>query len=340
MSISISRRSALASALAVTGLGLMLAAHAGEAPAAAEVPLSALRAEATLQLERKDYAAAIVAAQRYVKAGGAEADVRPVLAQAYYRKGDYENAARELQWQVQAAERAGRAPGEDMLLLLQKCYVQLNDGNATAWALEKLVTYYPTRVYWAELLDRTQQRPDFGLPLAMDVNRLRLLTGTLAGAAGYLQLASQAAEAGFPAEAVQVMDRGFASGVLGSGSDAARQRLWREQWRGQALAQRQHIEQPEVRAAAERAADGIELVNLGYAHVTQGLHDRGLAMMEQGLRKGRLANRPQYAKLHLAIAYLMAGQTAKAVEAFKVVGGRHGAADLARIWGLYAARLQ
>jgi hypothetical protein len=226
-----------------------------------------------------------------------------------------------------------------MLQLLQKCYIRLNDGNAIAWVLEKLVTYYPTTTHWADLLDRIQKRPDFGVPLALDVNRLRLLTGTLPGARGYLQLASQAAEAGFPAEAVQVMDRGFATGVLGSGSDAPRQRQLREQWHQQALAQRQRIFQPEARIAAERAVDGIELVDLGFASVTQGLRDGGLALMEQGLRKGGLADRPQYAKLHLGIAYLTAGHTAKAIEAFKLVGGRHGAADLARIWGLYAARL-
>ncbi|MFL6662151.1 MAG: hypothetical protein ACJ8G7_08215, partial [Rhizobacter sp.] len=169
MKLRILRRSALPPALAAAGLVLALAAHAGPRVAAADEPLSALRAAATEQLERNDYAGAIVAAQRYVKAGGAEADVRPVLAQAYFRKGDYENAARELQWQVQAAERAGRAPGEDLLLLLQKCYLQLNDGNATAWVLEKLVTYYPTQTYWADLLDRSQKRPDFGAPLALDV---------------------------------------------------------------------------------------------------------------------------------------------------------------------------
>jgi tetratricopeptide (TPR) repeat protein len=324
----------------IASLGLALAAHAGAAFAASDEPLATLRATAAEQLQRKDYASAITAAQRYVRAGGAEADVRPVLAQAYFHKGDYENAAREFQWQVQAAERAGRAPGEDLLLMLQKCYAQLNDANATAWGLEKLVTYYPTPAYWADLLDRTQKRPDFGAPLALDVNRLRLLTGALPGAAGYLQLATQAADAGFPAEAARVMDRGFEKGVLGSGPDAARQRQWREQLRQQASAQRQRIVQPDVLAAAERASDGIELVNLGFANVTQGRHDVGLAQMEQGIRKGGgLANRPQYARLHLAIAYLMAGQTTRAIEALKGVGGRHGAADLARIWGLYAAHL-
>jgi hypothetical protein len=71
--------------------------------------------------------------------------------------------------------------------------------------------------------------------------------------------------------------------------------------------------------------------------VRLGDFSRGLQLMEQGIRKGGgLARKPQYARLHLAIAYLAAGRAAKAIETFKTVGGRHGAADLARIWLIYA----
>src|SRR4051812_34042931 len=84
---------------------------------------------------------------------------RTLIADTLYRKGDFTNAARELQWEVQGAERAGKAPGEGRLLLLKDCYAHLNDSNALAWSLEKLVTWYPKRAYWGELLDRTQDRP-------------------------------------------------------------------------------------------------------------------------------------------------------------------------------------
>ena len=78
------------------------------------------------------------------------------------------------------------------------------------------------------------------------------------------------------------------------------------------------------------------MFNLGYAHVTMGNFAKGLPLMEQGLRKGGLENKPQDARMRLGIAYLMAGQKAKAIETFKAVAGRHGAADLGRIWSLYA----
>lgn len=298
--------------------------------------LSLIRSVAQAHFERKDYPNAVAWSQRYIKSGGAEADARPLLAKAYYGLRDYANAARELQWEIQAGDRAGRPPPEDRLLMLQSCYAKLNDENAYAWALEKLVTYHPKRQYWADLLERTQKRPDFGERLSLDVNRLRLLTGTLGGAAEFVNMALEARLAGYPAEAMRVVDHGFATAVLGTGVDAQRHRELQRQLAVETLAQQRQVSQQDVEAAANRASDGIELFNLGWTFSTLGDHAKGLALMEQGIRKGGLANKPHDATLRLGIGYLMAGQRVKALETFKNVGGRHGAADLARIWSLYA----
>jgi Tfp pilus assembly protein PilF len=59
--------------------------------------------------------------------------------------------------------------------------------------------------------------------------------------------------------------------------------------------------------------------------------------MEQGLQKGGIS-RPEEARLHLAIAYLAAGQKAKAIAAFKAVQGGDSTADLARLWLIHAQR--
>jgi tetratricopeptide (TPR) repeat protein len=287
-------------------------------------------------LQRKNPADAIAWAQRFVASGGAESDARPLLARAYFELGDFANAARELQWEIQLGKHAGRPPGEADLLMLRQCYTKLGDANAYAWALGELLTYHPRREYWADLLDRTEKRPDFGPLQALDLERLRLMTGTLGGESDYLALAEQAREAGFPAEAERVIDRGIANGVLGRGSEAARHRQWERQLVDENLAQQQRINRREVEIAAESASDGIELFDLGFAHVTLGNYDKGLALMEKGLRKGRLAGRPQYARLHLGIAFLMAGRKASAIETFELVGGRHTAPDLARLWIIYA----
>jgi Tfp pilus assembly protein PilF len=53
--------------------------------------------------------------------------------------------------------------------------------------------------------------------------------------------------------------------------------------------------------------------------------------MQKGIAKGGF-KRKDDANLHLGIAYLRAGQRAKATQAFKSVSGTDGAADLARLW--------
>ena len=79
-----------------------------------------------------------------------------------------------------------------------------------------------------------------------------------------------------------------------------------------------------------RRATDRTLVNVGFAYTGLGQFDKGIALMQQGI-KGKL-KRADEANLHLGIAYLRAGQKAKAQQAFKLVGGTDGTADLARLW--------
>jgi hypothetical protein len=55
--------------------------------------------------------------------------------------------------------------------------------------------------------------------------------------------------------------------------------------------------------------------------------------METGLAKGGLAD-PNEARLHLGIAYYLAGQKGKALNTFDAVAGNGEAATLARLWKL------
>ncbi|MGH6612014.1 MAG: tetratricopeptide repeat protein, partial [Burkholderiaceae bacterium] len=78
--------------------------------------------------------------------------------------------------------------------------------------------------------------------------------------------------------------------------------------------------------------DGAELVRIGLAYTGMGQFDKGIALIQQGIAKGKGKVRADEANLHLGIAYLRAGQKAKAQQAFKQVGGTDGTADLARLW--------
>ena len=282
----------------------------------------------------KDYGKAMQWGQRYFKEGGTSGSIRTLLIQSQYLSGDYAGAARELTGEIQAAEKAGQTPAQDRLNLLLNAATQLKDQNATVFALERLVTHYPKKEYWVDLLSRMQRKPGFSDRLVLDTYRLSLATGSMTAAADYMEMGQLALQAGHEREAQQVVDKGFAANVLGQGPEAERHKRLRD------LVARKIEEAKAARPVEEKEAlaakDGNGLVALGFSQAMGGDAAKGIALMQQGIGKGGL-KRPEDAKLHLGIALVMAGD-AKAAATLRSVGGADGTTDLARLWSLYARR--
>ena len=282
---------------------------------------------ASLYYRNRDFANAAKWADQALKANPGDATMRSLMIQSYYQAGDLHAASREALEDVQAAEKAGRAPPEDRLQLLANVASKGGDRAAYVQALERLMTYYPKREYWADLLRRIESKPGFSNRLTLDVYRLRLATKTLDTANDYSEAAQLALQQGQAAEGKKILDEGFAAGVLGKGAEADRQK------RLLTLASQRAADAPKdlATAEAEGAEDPNALVRVGMAYTGLGQYDKGIALMQKGLGKPGLKN-PEDARLHLGIAYLRAGNRTKAVETLKAVKGTDGAADLARLW--------
>jgi Tfp pilus assembly protein PilF len=282
-----------------------------------------------------NYARAMQWSQRYLREGGTSGSIRTLLIQSQYLSGDFAGVQKEVAAEIQATERAGGAPAEERIKLLMTAALKQNDTSGYVYAMEKLVTYYPKKEYWTDLLSRLQRKPNFSDRLALDTYRLSLATGSMTKASDYMEMSQLAVQAGYPVEGKQVVDKGFAAGVLGTGAEAERHKRLKD------LMVKRSDEEKATQAAneAEAAAakDGNGLVNVGYNQVLNGQAAKGLATMQQGIAKGGL-KRPEDAKLHLGMAQLLAGDSAKAQATFKTVTGTDGTADLARLWALYAKR--
>jgi len=283
----------------------------------------------------KEYAKAQQWYARYFKEGGTSSANRTLMIQTQYLSGDLAGASRELMGEIQGAERNGAVPAEDRINLLMNAAVRQKDVNAEAFALERLVMYYPKKEYWVSLLSRLQRKPNFSDRLSLDTYRLSLATGSMSAAADYSEMAQLALQAGSGAEARQVIDKGFAAGVLGTGPEAERHKRLRD------LVNKRIDEAKKTAADDEKAAlaakDGNDLVTIGMNQVYEGQKAKGVQLMQQGIAKGGL-KRAEDAKLHLAIAQLVAGDNAKAQATLKTVSGNDGTGDLARLWALYARR--
>jgi hypothetical protein len=283
----------------------------------------------------KEYAKAQQWYARYFREGGTSSANRTLMIQTQYLSGDLAGASKELMAEIQAAERNGATPAEDRINLLMNAAVRQKDVASEAFALERLVMYYPKKEYWVSLLSRLQRKPNFSDRLSLDTYRLSLATGSMTAANDYSEMAQLALQAGSGAEAKQVIDKGFAAGVLGTGPEAERHKRLRDLVNKRIDEAKKTAAEDEKQALA--AKDGNDLVAIGMNQVYEGKKAQGLQLMQQGIAKGGL-KRPEDAKLHLAIAQLVAGENGKAQATLKTVSGADGTSDLARLWALYARR--
>jgi outer membrane protein assembly factor BamD (BamD/ComL family) len=310
-------------------------ALSGSGRVSAPDKLRMIESIASTYYRSQQYAKSMQWSQRYLKEGGTSPAMRTMLIQSQYLSGDFAGAAKELTVEIQNAERAGTPPAEDRLKLLLNAALKQGDNNAYVFAMEKLVTYYPKKEYWVDLLSRMQRKANFSDRLSLDAYRLSLATGSMTAPADFMEMAQLALQADLASEGKQVIDKGISSGALTSGAQADRAK------RLKALVDKKLAEDIASRAEDERQAtaakSGDPMLVLGMKLVYGGEAAKGVQLMQQGIAKGGL-KRAEDAKLHLGIGQLVAGDKAKAQATFKTVQGADGTADLARLWSLYARR--
>ncbi len=292
--------------------------------------LQTMESIAGTYLRNKDNAKALAWAQRYFKEGGNSPAMKQVQQNAQFLSGDMTATIKDTLEEISADEKAGRAPSRDKLNLLLFAAQKKGDANAEGVATEKLLNYYPDPKLWAQILGSLPQKKGFAADkYQLDLYRLRLATGNMRETNDYMEMAQLAAQAGYPEEGKQVVDKGMAAGLLGQGAEGARHKRLAD------LMVKKIAESKAAAAANEKAADeakdGNAFVALGLAHAFGGDAKKGVSQIEQGIAKGNL-KRPEDAKLYLGLVYQLGGDSAKAQATWKTVKGTDGSADLARLW--------
>jgi tetratricopeptide (TPR) repeat protein len=287
------------------------------------------QALAGMYYNAKNYPKAIEWFKRFQAENPNSADVATApLVRSYYLSNDFANATKLLRPQLEAAEKAGKAPSSEDLRLYASAANRLKDDAAYLYGLEQLITYYPNDDYWMDTINRgIVRKAGFQEANITDVLRLEFAAVKVMSPEMYVELAELALKDGFPTEAKKVVDAGFAAGALGTGGSAAQHRQLRDRATKGAADDAKNIASGE--ASAAKAKTGAGLVNLGWAYATMDQFDKGIGFIEQGIAKGGLKS-PDEAKVRLGLAYLRAGQKDKAVATFQTVKAGGGLSDIAK----------
>ncbi len=280
---------------------------------------------------KKNFAKVTEWIERFNKDGNKDDQMHTLLIQAYFLNGDFASAMRELQADIAALEAAGKVPEQDQITLLRNCAAKLKDKVVYDKVLEKMATYYPTPEHWDEFLGRFEGSRVVHERLYLDLYRLRLLTVKALSEVDAKEMVELSLLATLPGEAKKTIDLSFENGTFGKGPNANDHKKLRDKVNKSTADDLKNIGQGEITAG--KSKEGNALVNVGMAYISHGQFDKGISLIEQGIKVGKLKH-PEDAKLRLAEGQIMAGKKAEALATLKTIQGGDGLPELARIFAI------
>jgi len=102
-----------------------------------------IRAVAQLNYQLKNYDKAIEYGNRAIKGGFADDEMKTLVGQSYYLKGDYKGTLKYYDGMIDNTIKSGQTPKDEPLQLALSACIKLNDNECTTRELERLVEYHP-----------------------------------------------------------------------------------------------------------------------------------------------------------------------------------------------------
>jgi tetratricopeptide (TPR) repeat protein len=292
-----------------------------------------VRGLAQVNYQIKNYDKAIEFGNRAIKGGFADEELRTLVGQAYYLKGDWKGTLHFEEGMVDNLIKEGRTPKSEALQLILSACVKLNDQGCETRALERVVTYYPKPDYWYQLLFTLRQQTSGNDANTLQTYRLMSEVDVLKNPEDYTEMAQLALEAGSPGEAQRILEKGIAKGVFTD--QRAKQKNERLLENAKKAAATDQAALQRIAKEAETAPTGAKNVGLGLAYFGYGQYDKAVEAISKGISKGGLRNEGE-ARLLLGIAQLKAGHKEDATKTFHAVKGDPSLERLANLWTLHA----
>jgi tetratricopeptide (TPR) repeat protein len=294
----------------------------GQMPAGEKV--QRMKTLAQLQFRAGQYGKAVQSANAYLKAVPGDREMQLLVAQAYFQQKDYKNS-------VATAERIAKAsqkPSEDLLLLMQRCYYELDDAAGTASTLEQLLKYYPSSETWDRLLVGYIEETNHDHEL-IALYRLAEDVGALRKHTQYVDMTQALVVGGYAIEGQRVLEKGIASGAF-SAEDQARAQRTLETAKRRADEQRKSLAGADKALAAAKTGDAA--YEVGKLYFSNADYAKAAAAFQKAITAGGLTDADD-ANAELGMALARLGKKTEAVKAFDGIKNPK-FAEIARLWKL------
>lgn len=270
----------------------------------------------------KDHAKVVQWARRYAQDGGKNQRVHTMKVQALALQGLHKEVVQEMQ---DAYKTAGYQAEEAELRIYAFSQKQLKDDAGYVNTLAQLVTRFPNKDYWTDLLNAMGRVPGISARTQLDVSRLMEAAGTMQEGEDFIDTAQFAIKAGLPHEALRVLDQGQAAGLY-KGTLTSQAAKVKQQ------AQQRATEDDKATKSLSLASDnGPMLVQLGDVLLSKGQWVEAAEAYQKALSKGGL-KRDADARLHCGMALFKAKQTEQAKAMLQSVSGDASATMMAGLW--------
>ncbi len=291
------------------------------------------RIVAQLNYQLKNYDKAIEYGNRVIKGGYADEEMKTLVGQSYYLKGDYKGTLKYYDAMIDSQIKAGQAPKDEALQLALSSCVKLNDSDCTTKELERLVEYHPKTEYWENLLHTVRNTPNLSDRNTLQIYRLMAEVDALKDPTDYTEMAQLAIEQGNPGEAQRVLEKGFQKNVFADARQKDKNTRLLDSAKKAAQADLATL--PKVEKDADASSTGDKNVGVGLAYLGYQQYDKATDQLNKGLTKGSVKNEAE-AHLLLGIAQLKSGKKDEAVKSFKAVKGDPNLERIAELWSLHA----
>jgi len=290
---------------------------------------------ATIYYQEKNYDKAIAYGNRAISGGFADDQIKTIVGQSYYLKGDWKNTLKFESDIVNSQIKAGQTPTNESLALIYSACVKLQDEACQTAAVEKMVKYYPKPETWAQLLYTIRKDTSANETDLFQTYRLMLDTDVLKDPSDYTEMAELALDAGSPGDAQSVLEKAQAKNVFTDQRSKDRSQRLLDTAKKRAAADQAGL--PKLEKEADAATTGDKNIAVGNAYLGYAQYDKAADQLSKGLGKGGVKNEAN-ARLTLGIAQLKAGHKDDALKTFKAVKGDPALERLASLWGIHATQ--